>query len=583
MGSELIKQQDLFEKHNLISSVVFQFKTYVFITKRFVINLLHPIQKFSNDQKDLNLPIIASSESDLWNISDNEKNWLLTAGKVENLRVAVKRLNGIEVPANQTFSFWKQVGSPSFFKGYVKGREIREGCVIPTIAGGLCQLSNALYDTALKANFQIVERHKHTKVIQGSLAEHDRDATVKWNYVDLRFKSKFNFRIEAELTATKLIINFKSLQDKFESVDKNFIPKKPDDLNDCYSCGNFDCFTHPGKNELKQTSKLQVFILDEKWAEFDDYINSIAREQDYFILPLKKNWLIKSTRYSWRAMKMRVKTVSLFGIYRAIKLRLQAKKNNIFELSLQLDKTIAQAMVKKIPIESTHVLISQNLLPFIYQTGALGGRTFDVLMTRLPMQMMHDRLNFAHSMHPQSPTLNDYRASEQLIDLENQALTRARKIITPHTELTNIFKNKVEKLIWKTTVQISNKKQVSANKILFPASALGRKGAYEIKKLAQEFNFIPVVSGRALEHENFWGELKPEQFKGSYDDIFLVVYPTYIESQPRKILKAIAKGIPVITTLACGIEASDRVKIIELGNYSQLKKEVYEQLKTVNG
>ena len=78
---------------------------------------------------------------------------------------------------------------------------------MPTIAGGLCQLSNALYDTALKANFEIIERHRHTKVIKSSLAEQDRDATVKWNYVDLRFKSTRSFRMTAIPVVTLNVSN----------------------------------------------------------------------------------------------------------------------------------------------------------------------------------------------------------------------------------------------------------------------------------------------------------------------------------------------------------------------------------------
>ena len=39
----------------------------------------------------------------------NAENWILTAGKIENLRIAIKNLNGIEVSANQVFSFWKHV------------------------------------------------------------------------------------------------------------------------------------------------------------------------------------------------------------------------------------------------------------------------------------------------------------------------------------------------------------------------------------------------------------------------------------------------------------------------------------------
>jgi len=133
-------------------------------------------------------PIIAESRTPL-RMTDDEVENLFISGKIHNLRLAIRKLNGLEVGAGDVFSFWTHLGRTSRWKEYVPGRELREGCLILTIGGGLCQLSNALYDAALQAGLQIVERHAHTRVIAGSLAEIGRDATVFWNYVDLRFKS----------------------------------------------------------------------------------------------------------------------------------------------------------------------------------------------------------------------------------------------------------------------------------------------------------------------------------------------------------------------------------------------------------
>lgn len=569
-----MNRQQLTEKHSFVNDTIFRLKTVVFTGKRVFKNMLSPTPKFKDNGLLIDKPIIAYSESDLWNPFDNKENWILTAGKIQNLRISAKKLHGLEVKANENFSFWKHIGNPNFGQGYVIGREIREGCIVPTIAGGLCQLSNALYDAALKANFDIVERHKHTKVIKGSLAEQDRDATVKWNYIDLRFKSNFDFRIEVELTADKLIVAYRSLQKNEKSSDINFNFRQSNKLNDCYSCGKFACFKHPDRTSVKQEIATTTFILDEKWPEYDKYIKEIATNSDNFILPLKQNKLIKTDRYSWTAAKsQKTKATNFQGIYRALKLRFSPKhKNNIFELALHLDKKIAIATARQIPIDSTHLVISQNLLPFIFETGVLGGRTFDVLMTRLPFEKLHDRLDYAFLNHPESPTLKDFRASKELIELENKALTYARQIITPHFEIAEIFKNKVVKLNWQIP-NITNG-QAKGYKVLFPASAVGRKGAYEIRRLAKELQLDLTISGRAIENDNFWEDLKTERFNGDFDQIGLIVYPTFIENQPRQILKAISKGIPIITTKACGLDSSDQVKVVEISNFDQLKNEV---------
>lgn len=572
-----MEKQELAEKHSFIKDTIFRLKTTGLTIKRGLNNLVSPVKKFNDNGQLINQTVIAFSQSDLWNPFDNEKNWILTAGKIENLRIAAKKLNGLEIKANEVFSFWRHIGNPNLFQGYVVGREIREGCIVPTVAGGLCQLSNALYDAALHANFDIVERHKHTKVIKGSLAESDRDATVKWNYEDLRFKSNFDFRIETELTADKLIVRYKSQQKNINSVYETSNNQSFDEINDCYSCGNLACFKHPDRSSVKQEIATTTFILDESWSEFDDYISSIVTEKDRLILPLKNNRFLKTDRYNWKAIhSSNIDFTKLEGIYRALKLRFASKQNNVFQLMLALDKKIAIATTKKIKIESTHLVISQNLLPFIYETGILGGRTFDVLMNRLPIQLLHERLDYAHSKHPQSLTLNDFRASRNLIALENKALNKARKIITPHAEIASIFNNKAEKLNWHLPIQ--NKGISKGSKILFPASAVGRKGAYEVKRLVQELDLEIVVSGRAIESDDFWKGLKIEKFDGNYDDIGLVIYPTYIENQPRQILKAISKGIPVITTFACGIDSSELVKIIGFDDFDSFKMEVSKWL-----
>ncbi len=571
-------KKQLTAKHNFVNDTIFRLKIAVLTAARIVKNLLGPSRKFSKTSLLVHEPVIAISESELWNPFDNKDNWILTAGKIENLRIAVQKLNGLEVGANEVFSFWKHIGNPNYGQGYVIGREIREGCIVPTIAGGLCQLSNALYDAALRANFEIVERHKHTKVIKGSLAEKDRDATVKWNYLDLRFKSSFDFRIEIELTSDHLIVAFRCPQKQAEPVQDKLSWKASSKLNDCYSCGNMACFKHPDKTGVEQEIATTTFILDEKWPEYDKYVSQTATKADHFILALKKNRWIKTNRYSWAAAHpQKTKATQFQGLFRALQLRFAPKNNNnVFELSLQLDKKIAKAAARQIPIDATHVVIAQNLLPYIYETGALGGRTFDVFMTRLPFEKLHERLDLAFTFHNESPTLNDFRASKELIALENKALTSARKIITPHSELAAIFKNKAVKLDWQIPA-IPNG-QPNGTKVLFPASAVGRKGAYEMRRLAKELQLELVISGRTIETAHFWQDLKIEKFNGDWRQIGLVVYPTYVEHQPRPLLKAVAQGIPVITTTASGLEPSAQVEVLEINNFEQLKNAVHAAL-----
>jgi vancomycin resistance protein YoaR len=188
--------------------IIFGIKSRLLRVKRALRNLLlHRVKRFSFKTFTDQPLLVSESTSFLWT-EMNAAEQFLQAGKVENLRLATRALNGLHIPANQIFSFWRHVGRPSKWRGYRQGRELRQGCIIPTIGGGLCQLSNALYDSALKAGCLILERHQHSQIIPGSLAEQGRDATVFWNYIDLRFSYHHDLYIESVLSKDQLIVRY---------------------------------------------------------------------------------------------------------------------------------------------------------------------------------------------------------------------------------------------------------------------------------------------------------------------------------------------------------------------------------------
>lgn len=135
------------------------------------------------------------------------------AGKVANLRVACAALDGLRLAPGAVFSFWRQVGRPTRARGYVEGRMLQGGSLSPAVGGGLCQLSTALYDVALQAHLTIVERHAHSRIVPGpNAARAGRDATVAWNYVDLRFCSPDRpLRLGAVVTDEDLVVTLRAM------------------------------------------------------------------------------------------------------------------------------------------------------------------------------------------------------------------------------------------------------------------------------------------------------------------------------------------------------------------------------------
>ena len=96
---------------NRLSAALFFFKSSFFQTKRSLRECIdRPVRRYPTNQATA--PILAESTSRIWMPGDVAE-LSLQAGKVHNLRVALKCLNGVEVPAGGIFSFWAQIAGPA--------------------------------------------------------------------------------------------------------------------------------------------------------------------------------------------------------------------------------------------------------------------------------------------------------------------------------------------------------------------------------------------------------------------------------------------------------------------------------------
>jgi vancomycin resistance protein VanW len=110
----------------------------------------------------------------------------LEQGKRRNLELAVPYFDGLLLTPQRTLSFWRALGRASERRGFSWGMELRGGCVTPAIGGGLCLLSNAIFELAVRSGWIIIERHGHSLEAVPPLAGTvPLDATVAWPDVDL--------------------------------------------------------------------------------------------------------------------------------------------------------------------------------------------------------------------------------------------------------------------------------------------------------------------------------------------------------------------------------------------------------------
>lgn len=120
---------------------------------------------------------------------DADAHPVFEAGKRHNVALAAPAFNGLLLSPEQPFSFWRALGRVTEAKGYRHGMELKGGCIVPAIGGGICLISNALYELAVRAGFDILERYGHTMeaVPPSGDGPWGLDATVFWPHVDLRF------------------------------------------------------------------------------------------------------------------------------------------------------------------------------------------------------------------------------------------------------------------------------------------------------------------------------------------------------------------------------------------------------------
>ena len=96
-----------------------------------------------------------------------------------NMALACTKLDGYTLEANQQFEWYSVVGVANKSNGYKTATVISGGKYTQGYGGGVCQVSTALYNAALKANLQIDKVCHHS--LPSSYVAEGYDATVSYS------------------------------------------------------------------------------------------------------------------------------------------------------------------------------------------------------------------------------------------------------------------------------------------------------------------------------------------------------------------------------------------------------------------
>ena len=116
-----------------------------------------------------------------------------------NISISAKKIDGTIVMPGETFSYNQVVGERTIAEGYKEAGAYAGGKVVQDVGGGICQTSSTLYNAALYANLEIVDRSNHQFLT--SYVSAGRDATVAWGAIDFQFKNNRTYPIKIEAVA----------------------------------------------------------------------------------------------------------------------------------------------------------------------------------------------------------------------------------------------------------------------------------------------------------------------------------------------------------------------------------------------
>jgi hypothetical protein len=349
----------------------------------------------------------------------------------------------------------------------------------------------------------------------------------------------------------------------------------------CGSCGVTECPLNSEDAFADVSPSAQAWLLDRHGMEFEQHLNDSTAVEPLVFTPWRSR-LFTSTTYAWNSPRAgRWISVPLLTVQRAQAVRRLASAGGVLQRVMEdFDRKFAAVYAARLPYHVNQLAVWQNFAPFLQADKTLGGRRYEILLWRAPRHVMHEELAIARDHYPECKTLGDFRSSAVLVEAEHAALEGARRIVTPHTKLARLFPEKTVLLRWNWPK--AQEKRTAGKNIAFLGPTLGRKGAFVARAALKKLGVPFTVIGRDFEENGrFWRGLPAQERAMDADwlrEVGLLLAPAIAAFEPRRILLALARGIPVITTDACGLSPTENLHLVDPYDAEALAAKVAELL-----
>ncbi len=127
--------------------------------------------------------------------------------RAENLKIASSMINGVVLLPGDVFSTYEFIGPITEANGYKNAPVIVDGDLEPGIGGGVCQIATTLFNAAVRADLEIVERRHHSLPVGYVPLGHD--ATIAGDWIDFKFKNNKDYPlyIKMYLNGDRVVAN----------------------------------------------------------------------------------------------------------------------------------------------------------------------------------------------------------------------------------------------------------------------------------------------------------------------------------------------------------------------------------------
>ena len=126
--------------------------------------------------------------------------------RIHNIKLMSSVLNNYIILSGETFSLLDVIGEISEKEGYKEAMVIVGGELVPQYGGGTCQVATTLYNAAMLADLEIVQRKNHA--IYFFIYPLGRDAAIYPGSLDLKFKNNTGHPIMLRLYVTDKDLTF---------------------------------------------------------------------------------------------------------------------------------------------------------------------------------------------------------------------------------------------------------------------------------------------------------------------------------------------------------------------------------------